>query len=58
MIFGLRRAQLVRLYLFATAALGSAAFVSGAVSADICDAYDNGSVAGQASTQERPILCS
>jgi hypothetical protein len=52
MILGLRRARLVRMYFVAAAVLGSAAYVSGAVSADICHAYRSGSVAG-----DRPTLC-
>ena len=46
MIFGLRRMRIVQLYLFAAAALGGGAFVSGAVAADICGAYQTGQVAG------------
>jgi hypothetical protein len=57
MILGLRRTQIVRLYLCTAAALGSAAYVSGAVSADICHAYQNGRVASLSSA-ERPPLCS
>jgi hypothetical protein len=47
-----RIAQLVRLYCIAALALGAAAFASGAVTADICDAHRFGTFAG-----DKPSLC-
>ena len=38
-------AQLVRLYLLVLGALGAAAYLGGAVTADICSAYASGAVA-------------
>lgn len=47
MPFGLTRSRLLRIYLTILMILTPAAYVSGAVTADICSAYDTGAVAGQ-----------
>jgi hypothetical protein len=45
MPFGLTRRRLLRIYLTILMILTPAAYVSGAVTADICSAYDSGTVA-------------
>lgn len=47
MILGLAPARLLRLYLAAAVTLGAGAYVGGAVTADICAAYDLGTIAGR-----------
>ncbi|HEX8257296.1 MAG TPA: hypothetical protein VF589_06655 [Allosphingosinicella sp.] len=47
MIFGLAPARLLRLYFAAAVTLGAGAYVGGAVTADICAAYDSRTVVGR-----------
>lgn len=67
MILGFSPAQVLRGYLAAVISLGAAAYFGGIVTADICQAYDSGSVVGRPMlvdsaggktlVRSRPLLC-